>query len=80
MLLQILYENLKQKDKVLANKRVVHVETRSTGFVVKTEDGSTYAGDILVGGDGVHTKVRQEMWRIASVSDPNALPPEERST
>ncbi|KAI8290105.1 hypothetical protein K4K60_006852 [Colletotrichum sp. SAR11_57] len=79
MLLQILYDNLKQKDKVLTNKRVVHVETSSTGVVVKTEDGSTYAGDILVGGDGVHSKVRQEMWRIASVSDPTAFPPEERS-
>ncbi|KAI8217131.1 FAD-dependent monooxygenase andE [Colletotrichum sp. SAR 10_86] len=79
MLLQILYDNLKQKVKVLTNKRVVHVETSSTGVVVKTEDGSTYAGDILVGGDGVHSKVRQEMWRIASVSDPTAFPPEERS-
>ncbi|KAI8192314.1 hypothetical protein K4K53_009155 [Colletotrichum sp. SAR 10_77] len=79
MLLQILYDNLKQKDRVLTNRRVVHVETSSTGVVVKTEDGSTYAGDILVGGDGVHSKVRQEMWRIASVSDPTAFPPEERS-
>ncbi|KAJ3953654.1 hypothetical protein N0V92_009876 [Colletotrichum tropicale] len=79
MLLQILYDNLKQKDKVLTNKRVVHVETNSTGVVVKTEDGSTYAGDVVVGGDGVHSKVRQEMWRIASVSDPTAFPPEERS-
>ncbi|KAI8316385.1 hypothetical protein K4K61_007289 [Colletotrichum sp. SAR11_59] len=79
MLLQILYDNLKQKDKVLTNKRVVHVETSSTGVVVRTEDGSTYTGDILVGGDGVHSKVRQEMWRIASVSDPTAFPPEERS-
>ncbi|KAK1856057.1 FAD binding domain protein [Colletotrichum chrysophilum] len=79
MLLQILYDNLKQKDKVLTNKRVVHVKTSSTGVEVKTEDGSTYAGDILVGGDGVHSKVRQEMWRIASVSDPTAFPPEERS-
>ncbi|KAJ5013285.1 FAD-dependent monooxygenase andE [Colletotrichum sp. SAR 10_99] len=79
MLLQILYDNLRQKDKVLTNKRVVHVETSSTGVVVTTKDGTTYTGDILVGGDGVHSKVREEMWRIASVSDPNAFPPEERS-
>ncbi|KAH0425350.1 FAD binding domain protein [Colletotrichum camelliae] len=79
MLLQILYENLKQKDKVLTNKRIIHVETSSTGVTVTTEDGTTYTGDILVGGDGVHSKVQQEMWRIASVSDPTAFPPEERS-
>ncbi|KAF4783801.1 FAD binding domain-containing protein [Colletotrichum scovillei] len=79
MLLQILYDNLKQKDKVLTNKRVVHVETSSTGVVITTEDGSTHTGDILVGGDGVHSKVREEMWRIASVSDPIAFPQEERS-
>lgn len=80
MLLQILYDNLKRKDKVLTNKRVVHVETNSAGVAVTTEDGSTHTGDILVGGDGVHSKVREEMWRIASVSDPIAFPPEERSS
>ncbi|KAK1726535.1 FAD binding domain-containing protein [Colletotrichum acutatum] len=79
MLLQILYDNLRQKQKVLTNKRVVDVETTSTGVAVTTEDGSTHTGDILVGGDGVHSKVREEMWRIASVSDPIAFPQEERS-
>lgn len=80
MLLQILYDNLKHKDRVLTNKRVVHVDMNRTGVFVTTEDGSSYIGDILVGGDGVHSKVRQEMWRIASASSPDAFPPEERSS
>lgn len=82
MLLKILYDNLKHKDRVLTNKRVVHVEMSSTGVLVTTEDGSSYSGDILVGGDGVHSKVRQEMWRIASsgASSADAFPPEEKSS
>lgn len=80
MLLQILYDNLKHKDRVLTNKRVVHVDMNRTGVFVTTEDGSTYSGDILIGGDGVHSKVRQEMWRIASASSSDAFPPEERSS
>lgn len=82
MLLKILYDNLKHKDRVLTNKRVVHVEMSPTGVLVTTEDGSSYSGDILVGGDGVHSKVRQEMWRIASsgASFADPFPPEERSS
>lgn len=80
MLLQILYDNLKHKDRVLTNKRVVHVDMNRTGVFVTTEDGSNYSGDILIGGDGVHSKVRQEMWRIASASSPEAFPPAERSS
>lgn len=80
MLLKILYDNLKHQDRVLTNKRVVHVDMSPTGVLVTTEDGSTYSGDILVGGDGVHSKVRQEMWRIASLdaSSADAFPPEEK--
>lgn len=82
MLLQILYDNLNHKDRVLTNKRVAHVEMSATGVLVTTEDGSTYSGDILVGGDGVHSKVRQEMWRIASssASTADAFPLVERSS
>jgi 2-polyprenyl-6-methoxyphenol hydroxylase-like FAD-dependent oxidoreductase len=82
MLLKILYDNLKYKDRVLTNKRISHVEMSPTGVLVTTEDGSSYSGDILVGGDGVHSKVRQEMWRIASsgASSADAFPPEERSS
>ncbi|KAK7698211.1 hypothetical protein SLS64_012781 [Diaporthe eres] len=81
MLLKILYDNLKHQDRVLTNKHVVHVDMSPTGVLVTTEDGSSYSGDILVGGDGVHSKVRQEMWRIAGsgASSADAFPPEERS-
>ncbi|RYN26005.1 hypothetical protein AA0112_g8345 [Alternaria arborescens] len=63
--LQILYNNLKSKERVLTNKRVCSVEHESEGVKVYTKDGSTYTGDFVVGADGVHSAVRQEMWRIA---------------
>ncbi|CAN9409034.1 unnamed protein product [Alternaria alternata] len=47
--LQILYNNLKSKKRVLTNKRVCRVEHESEGIKVYTKDGA----------------VRQEMWRIA---------------
>ena len=63
--LQILFNNLKSKERVLTNKRVFRVEHEASGVKVFTKDGSTYTGDFVVGADGVHSAIRQEMWRIA---------------
>ncbi|KAH8774472.1 hypothetical protein F5883DRAFT_412362 [Diaporthe sp. PMI_573] len=63
MLLQILYDSLNLKDRVLTRKRVVHVDAVSGCVHVQTEDGSRYRGDIVVGADGVHSAVRHEMRR-----------------
>jgi 2-polyprenyl-6-methoxyphenol hydroxylase-like FAD-dependent oxidoreductase len=63
--LQILYNNLKSQERVLTNKRVCRVEHEPEGVKFYTKDGSTYTGDFVVGADGVHSAVRQEMWRIA---------------
>jgi 2-polyprenyl-6-methoxyphenol hydroxylase-like FAD-dependent oxidoreductase len=65
MLLQHLYDSLRQKHKVLAGKRVISVvKSDDASVVVRTEDGSSYSGDILVGADGVHSRVRREMARL----------------
>ncbi|OLN94167.1 FAD-dependent urate hydroxylase 5 [Colletotrichum chlorophyti] len=79
MLLQVLYDNLKCKDRVFAGKRAVRVEMTASGVTVCTKDGSSYVGDVLVGADGVHSIVRQEMWRIAGTTSPEAFPPQEVS-
>ena len=39
--------------------RVIEVESRSDGVTVTLEDGSTLAGDLLVGADGVRSMVRR---------------------
>ncbi|OLN86855.1 FAD-dependent urate hydroxylase 4 [Colletotrichum chlorophyti] len=79
MLLQVLYDNLKNKDRVLPSKRVKHVEVIKNGVQVHTEDGSVFDGDIVVGADGIHSTVRKEMWRLGHQSSPGYFPPDEES-
>lgn len=70
MLLQVLYDNLHLKDRVLTRKRVTGVNTVEDCVHVQTEDGSRYTGDIVVGADGVHSAVRHEMLRNGLYSRP----------
>ena len=74
MVLQVLYENIKDKKKVLINKRVEKASMDEDGVVVKTSDGASYYGDILIGADGIHSTVRNEMWRMANESQPGWIP------
>ncbi|UPK90661.1 hypothetical protein LCI18_001596 [Fusarium solani-melongenae] len=80
MVLQMLYENIRDKSKVLTNKHVYKVDLMGDGVVVKTQDGSTYHGDILVGADGIHSAVRGEMWRIANKMSPGWFPNNEHNS
>jgi 2-polyprenyl-6-methoxyphenol hydroxylase-like FAD-dependent oxidoreductase len=47
---------------------------------VVCEDGTAISGDILVGCDGVHSKVRQELWRISQLQDPAAVEPADKES
>lgn len=79
MILQILYDHIKDKSKVLIEKRVSKVNLLDDGVEVETQDGSLYKGDILVGADGVHSKVKSEMWRIADAIEPGYIPESEKT-
>ncbi|KAL2882282.1 hypothetical protein SGCOL_002551 [Colletotrichum sp. CLE4] len=79
MLLQVLYDNLKNKDKVIPEKRVGNVELLKEGVRVHTKDGSIFEGDIVVGADGIHSTVREEMWRIGHKQRPGYFPVDEHS-
>ncbi|TDZ68370.1 FAD-dependent monooxygenase andE [Colletotrichum trifolii] len=79
MLLQVLYDNLKNKDKVLTKKRVSKVDMVKGGVQVHTEDGDLFEGDIIVGADGIHSAVRDEMWRVGHQESPGYFPPDEHS-
>lgn len=50
--------------------RIVFANEGPSGVQVTTSDGRRFAGDILVGADGVHSFVRQEMWRLAKQEAP----------
>ncbi|RMJ12389.1 hypothetical protein CDV36_007925 [Fusarium kuroshium] len=72
-LLRVLYDKLKFKDRVLTRKRVTRVDMTEGLVKVHTTDGSVYSGDIVVGADGVHSAIREEMWRHANESNNSGL-------
>ncbi|KAB2099375.1 hypothetical protein AG0111_0g12272 [Alternaria gaisen] len=79
MLIQILYDNLKDKSPVRTGKGVQHVEQFPGGVRVRTTDGSVFTGELLVGADGIHSTVRKEMWREADQARPDHFPLSDRT-
>ncbi|KAK8131144.1 monooxygenase [Apiospora sp. TS-2023a] len=81
-LLQILYDNLKHKDRILLKKKVSDVKLPSSGGGVKVQctDGSVYEGTIVVGADGVHSVVRSTMRSLADKLEPGYFDPAESET
>ncbi|TGO47132.1 hypothetical protein BOTNAR_0542g00040 [Botryotinia narcissicola] len=72
--LKVLYDNIKDKSKVLTEKRLTKIEMNEKGVKAIMTDGSEFTGDILVGGDGIHSKTRSEMWRLAEEKIPGYIP------
>ncbi|OBT77601.1 hypothetical protein VF21_04577 [Pseudogymnoascus sp. 05NY08] len=77
--LQVLYDNIQDKKKILTKKEIQEVDMTHDGVVVETSDGSSYQGDILVGADGNHSTVRDKMWQIADELSPGWIAPDEHS-
>lgn len=68
-----LLNKLWKKENVLFDKRVKRVEYQDSRPVVHCTDGSVYGGDIVVGADGVHSVVRNEMWRLSELEKPGSI-------
>jgi 2-polyprenyl-6-methoxyphenol hydroxylase-like FAD-dependent oxidoreductase len=62
---------------VLLNKRVVKVENVEGGVSVLTGGGDTFKGTLLIGADGIHSIIREEMTRIGNQLHPGYFPPGE---
>ncbi|OQE39228.1 hypothetical protein PENCOP_c007G03513 [Penicillium coprophilum] len=62
-LLQILLNHIYEKEKVLLRKRFVKAEHCPEGIIAHCSDSSSFKGDIIIGADGVHSSVRQNMWQ-----------------
>lgn len=63
-----------EPSKILLEKDVASVEHSREKVVVKCKDGTEYSGDVLAGADGVNSKTRLEMWRLAKAEDLEAIP------
>ncbi|KAJ9481899.1 hypothetical protein VN97_g11557 [Penicillium thymicola] len=61
-MLEILYENYPDHRNIRLGERVTKIESCGNEAIVRTSKGSVYRGNLIVGADGVHSKVRQEIW------------------
>ncbi|KAJ5116194.1 hypothetical protein N7456_000542 [Penicillium angulare] len=64
-ILELLYNNLRDNSKIRVATEVTKIDEINDSVVIELKDGSTVRGDILVGADGVHSRIREEIWRIA---------------
>jgi 2-polyprenyl-6-methoxyphenol hydroxylase-like FAD-dependent oxidoreductase len=60
-LIEMLYEQLPNKSKVKTSKSVITIEQDDTEVKVVLEDGTCETGDVVIGADGVHSFVRDQM-------------------
>lgn len=61
-LLELLYTHVPENDKrILTDKKVVAIDTHAQGVTVHCSDDTIVEGSIVVGCDGVHSRVRQIM-------------------
>lgn len=72
-LLQILYDRVQHKKRILCRSKVSSVEQledANGGYAIRatTTDGVVHEGDIIVGADGIRSSIRQEMRRLAGPS------------
>ncbi|KAL4864587.1 hypothetical protein BDV12DRAFT_201015 [Aspergillus spectabilis] len=65
-LIQVLYSSFEDASHIHVNQRVARVQQGKDRIRVVTEVGTTYEGDLVVGADGVHSKVRAEMWSFSN--------------
>lgn len=70
----LLYDSLSKGDKtrILTEKKVNDIVIEMDGVEVRCEDGSIFLGSMVIGADGVNSKVRQKMRELAlKASAPN---------
>ncbi|KAI0003148.1 FAD binding domain protein [Xylariaceae sp. FL0662B] len=75
--LQILYDRLQSKHRVVLNKRVVGIDHIDGGVQVTTKDGTSFRGTLVVGVDGIHSPTRALMFRLGNQLQPGYFPPDE---
>ncbi|KAJ6117373.1 hypothetical protein N7512_007098 [Penicillium capsulatum] len=70
-LIQVLFDSLSDKSKIRTSCEVSTITALDGRTQVILKDGTSVEGDILVGADGVHSSLRNEMWRIAEIETPS---------
>ncbi|CAG9989123.1 unnamed protein product [Clonostachys byssicola] len=73
-LLQVLYNQIKHKDRILLNSGIKSIRHTDSGIEILTARGQVYSGAMVVGADGIHSVVRREMARITSETPTSIFP------
>lgn len=73
LFLRILYDRLPDKSKVFERHNVIDIIEEAESTKVVLADGTEYFGDLVVGADGVHSKVREIMWEKANRTIPHFI-------
>jgi 2-polyprenyl-6-methoxyphenol hydroxylase-like FAD-dependent oxidoreductase len=76
--LRLLYENLPNKSAIRFNQKVLSVEDDHEGVTVHLGNGEKLHADMVIGCDGVHSAVREAMWRNANASIPGYISAREK--
>ncbi|RAK98849.1 FAD-dependent oxidoreductase [Aspergillus ibericus CBS 121593] len=80
-LLHTLFKHLgPHQNQIHVNKQAVCVDHHPTHVSVHCADGSIYEGDLVVGADGVHSRIRQELWRYLETHSLQDEVAQDRST
>ncbi|KAG0282527.1 hypothetical protein BGZ96_000381 [Linnemannia gamsii] len=61
------------KERIHFGKKILTTKQGGNGVLLRCSDGTEYEGDILVGADGAHSAVRQNLY--AELKKENKLPP-----
>ncbi|KFH66160.1 hypothetical protein MVEG_08261 [Podila verticillata NRRL 6337] len=51
------------KEKIHMNKKVISMKQNDEGVAIRCSDNTSYHGDILVGADGAHSAVREQLFK-----------------
>ncbi|GAB1213226.1 hypothetical protein ATERTT37_002375 [Aspergillus terreus] len=73
LFLRILYNHLPDQSKVLEHHCVVDITEETDSMRVILSDGTEYVADLVVGADGVHSKMREIMWEKANATIPHFI-------
>lgn len=65
-----IFDNLRDESMVRQSCCAVKIECSAHGVSVETTNGSVFHGDVVVGADGIYSRVRQKMQLLAANETP----------